>query len=229
VSAEELQAIVRGRDDRATVLRWRALVDANLLVLCLMYFCVIYGLYFYLTWLPTYFREARGFTAAQAAGLSSLVLLTGGIATLAGGWWTDRLVARRGRRTARSIGAVTLPVSGIAFIVAARTSSPLLAAAMFAVATAGADASISVAWAICHDIGDTAAGTVTAVMNTFGNLGGALSPLVVGYALERTGSWSAPLIIGGVVYIVGGVLTFFINPHRVLLPPGDPIAVGAVP
>ena len=51
-------------------------------------------------------------------------------------------------------------------------------------------------------------------MNTFGNLGGALSPLVVGYALEWTGKWEAPLIIGGVVYVVGGLLTLAINPRR---------------
>jgi ACS family glucarate transporter-like MFS transporter len=217
VSPAELREIVAGRDDRTTVIPWRSLLDRNMIVLCLMYFCVIYGLYFYLTWLPTYFKEARGFTAAQAAGLASMVLITGGVATIVGGKLTDYLVQHHGRRVARSIGVISLPLSGIAFIAAARTSSPALAAVMFAVATAGADLTLAAVWAVCHDIGETAAGTVTGMMNTFGNIGGAVSPLVVGYMLESGSSWAAPLMIGGVIYIVGGMLTLFIDPDRPLL------------
>ncbi len=217
VSPEELRIIVAGRDDRGTTIAWRQLFDWNLLIVCLMYFCFIYGLYFYLTWLPTYFTEARGFTAVQAAGLSSMVLLTGGVATIGGGWLTDYLLAHHGRRVARLVGAVAMPVSGSALIAAALVSSPVVAAVLFAVAAGAADLCLSAAWAICHDIGDTAAGTVTGAMNTFGNLGGALSPLVVGYALQWSGSWQVPLFIGGGVYIVGGVLTVLINPHHTLL------------
>ena len=70
--------------------------------------------------------------------------------------------------------------------------------------------------AVCHDIGGEAAGTVTGAMNTFGNLGGAVSPLVVGYALEWSSSWERPLIIGGLVYIVGGLLVLLVNPRQPL-------------
>lgn len=216
VSPDELRTIVAGREGQAAEKRWPILFDRNLLVLCLMYFCVIYGLYFYLTWLPTYFEEARGFSAPQAAGLASMVLLTGGVATVVGGQLTDILLRRRGRRVARSIGLVSLPLSGLAFITAAETSSPIFAAVMFAGATAGADIALSAIWGICHDIGEDAAGTVTGVMNTFGNIGGALSPLVVGYMIQGGAPWSAPLVVGGIIYIVGGVLTAFINPNRPL-------------
>jgi MFS family permease len=214
VSPAELQAIVSGREQNVGEHRWPILLDANLIVLCLMYFCLIYGLYFYLTWLPTYFREARGYTAAEAAGLASMVLLTGAVATIAGGRLTDYLLRTRGKRVARSIGLVSLPVSGFAFITAALTPTPFLAAVMFAVATAGADVALSAVWGICHDIGEASAGTITGMMNTFGNLGGALSPLVVGYMIEGGAAWSAPLIVGGVIYVVGGLLTAFINPNR---------------
>ena len=214
VSTAELKAIVAGRVAQHTDHRWPKLLDANLILLCLMYFCVIYGLYFYLTWLPTYFREARGYSLGEAAGLASFVLLTGGVATIVGGKLTDYLLRTRGRRVARSIGLVSLPISGVAFITAALTPSPLLAAIMFAVATAGADIALSAIWGICHDIGERSAGTVTGMMNTFGNLGGALSPLVVGYMIQGGAAWSAPLIVGGIIYVVGGILTAFIDPNR---------------
>jgi ACS family glucarate transporter-like MFS transporter len=217
VSPAELRSIVAGREQGTTLLPWRKLLEPNVLILCAMYFCVIYGLYFYLTWLPTYFKEARGYSAAQAAGLASMVLMTGGAATLIGGKLTDWLLRTRGRRTARSIGLVSLPLSGLALIAAARTSSPGIAALMFALAAAGADMSLAPAWAICHDIGESAAGTVTGMLNTFGNLGGAVSPLVVGYMLEAGAPWSAPLMIGGGIYILGGILTAFVDPGKSLV------------
>jgi hypothetical protein len=57
-------------------MQWRLLLNWNLFFICAMYFAVGYGLYFYLTWLPTYLREARAFSAASAGLLAGLVLFT---------------------------------------------------------------------------------------------------------------------------------------------------------
>jgi MFS family permease len=67
---------------------------------------------------------------------------------------------------------------------------------------------------MCHDIGGDAAGTVTGIMNTFGNIGGALSPVVVGYAVKEWGSWSIPLLIGAGVALLGGVFTCLIDTRK---------------
>ena len=37
------------------------------------------------------------------------------------------------------------------------------------------------AWAACMDIGGKYAGTLSGAMNMWGNMGGALSPLAIGY------------------------------------------------
>ncbi|MEO8483030.1 MAG: MFS transporter [Acidobacteriota bacterium] len=219
IDPAELKEIRDGLEQRPSTRAWswRNLLSLNLVLLCLMYFCVIYGLYFYLTWLPTYFQKARGFSASQAGWLAGMVLLTGGVATLAGGWLTDGLTRRYGVKIGRSIPAVALPLSGLAFIAAAMTPNAMMAAVFFAMAAFAADLCLSPSWAICHDIGGESAGTVTGCMNTFGNLGGAISPLVVGYALDWWGSWQTPLLVGGGVYIAGGLLTLFINPRKPLV------------
>ena len=49
-----------------------------------------------------------------------------------------------------------------------------------------ADLCVSACWAMCHDIGGPRAGTVAGAMNTVGNIGGAISPLVVGYTVLIT-------------------------------------------
>jgi MFS family permease len=79
------------------------------------------------------------------------------------------------------------------------------------------DLCVSSCWAICHDVGGERAGTVTAAMNTFGNIGGAISPLVVGYAVQWYNSWTVPFFITAAVYVAGGILTLLINPRKPLM------------
>jgi nitrate/nitrite transporter NarK len=45
-----------------------------------------------------------------------------------------------------------------------------------------------------------------------GNLGGTLSPLVVGFSLERWGSWNAPLVSVAVLYLAAAGCWLFIDP-----------------
>jgi MFS transporter, ACS family, glucarate transporter len=218
VNAQELETIQKGiaRNERHTF-KWSELLSVNLLFICLMYFCNGYTLYFNLTWLPTYLREVRGFSVQQAGNVAGVVLLTGAIMTATGGWLTDRLVKRYGLKIGRSIGVVTLPLSGIVLLTAAQAHTPLSAAVLLAVTLGIADLNTGACWAMCHDVGGENAGTVTACMNTFGNIGGALSPLVVGYAVEWWHSWTVPFFIAAGVYVFGGMMTLLVNPNKRLM------------
>jgi len=218
VNAQELETIQKGntRNERHT-LKWSELLSVNLLFICLMYFCNGYTLYFNLTWLPTYLRDVRGFSVQQAGNVAGVVLLTGAIMTATGGWLTDRLVKRYGLKIGRSIGVVTLPLSGIVLLTAAQAHTPMSAAVLLAVTLGIADLNTGACWAMCHDVGGENAGTVTACMNTFGNIGGALSPLVVGYAVEWWHSWTVPFLIAAGVYVFGGVMTLLVKPNKRLM------------
>lgn len=197
-------------------LRWRSLLSVNLLWICLMYFCYGYSLYFYLTWLPTYLKDARGFSTNEVNVIHTFVLLTAAAATILGGRLTDVLVRRYGLKRGRMMGAITLPLSGLALTGAALSENPVVSAVLLAVAAGAGDLCLSTCWAICHDVGGDAAGTVTGCMNTFGNIGGALSPLVVGYAVKWWSSWAIPLVIASVVSVIGGLLTLLIDTRRKL-------------
>ena len=69
---------------------------------------------------------------------------------------------------------------------------------------------------MCLDTGARYAGVVTGFMNTFGNIGGFVGPLVVGYAVERWGSWALPFSITAAVYAVGAALWLAIDPSKQL-------------
>lgn len=224
VNAEELALIESGRGrEGGHAFAWADLLSWNLLFICLMYFTMGYTLYFNLTWLPTYLREVRGFTVQQAGWIAGVVLMTGAICTYAGGRLTDYLVKHRGLKIGRSVGVISLPVAAVLLVGVALTPSPIMAAVLLAATLGVADLGVSSCWAICHDVGGEHAGTVTGAMNTFGNLGGALSPLVVGYAVDWWQSWTIPFFVTAGVYVFGGLMTLIVNPNKPLRPPSRPV------
>ena len=76
------------------------------------------------------------------------------------------------------------------------------------------------AWTACLAIGGRHAGVVSGAMNTFGNLGGVISPLVVGLSLERWGAFDAPLYSIAALYAGAAVCWIWIDAEQ-------PLEVGA--
>jgi MFS family permease len=218
VNPAELRAIQEGLPPRTRqpAFGWQQLLSRNVVLLCLMYFTMPYTLYFNITWLPTYLKEVRGFTVQEAGYIAGVVLLCGAIGSWLGGRITDVLVRRYGVRAGRSLGAVTLPLSGLLLLAAALIQDPVAAAALLALTLLVADLCVSACWSMCHDIGGARAGTVAGAMNTVGNIGGAISPLVVGYTVQWWNSWTLPFFITAGVYVLGGVLTLLIDPRKKL-------------
>ena len=54
-------------------------------------------------------------------------------------------------------------------------------------------------------------------MNTVGNIGGAIAPLVTGYAVERYGSWNLPFYLMAGVFVIGTLLWLLVDPYRLVL------------
>ena len=67
---------------------------------------------------------------------------------------------------------------------------------------------------MCLDVAPHHAGVVTGFMNTFGNLGGLVGPIVVGLMVDRLGSWTLPLYVTAGVYFAGALAWLAIDPKR---------------
>ncbi len=187
--------------------------NRSMLALCLMYGSVIYGWYFYITWLPTYLIRARGFDLGQVGWLAALPLLSIAAGVLVGGWASDRLSHRWGARAGRRCpGLIGLPAAAVAIVAALGTASPSNAALLLAGAAGFAALGVSPAWAVCLEIGGRHAGVVSGAMNTFGNLGGTLSPLIVGFCLQAWNSWAASLITVAALYLIAAACWLVIDP-----------------
>ena len=214
VNQAELRVIGTPPPARHERVPWNSLLsNRSVWALCFMYFGVIYGWYFFLTWMPTYLMRARGFDLKHAGWLSSLPLI--GIATgvLCGGLVSDVLVRRWGLRLGRrATGLVGPPLAAIAIVAGVRTSNPVAAAWLLALAALLAALAVAPGWAVCLEMGGRHAGVVSGAMNMFGNLGGAISPLVVGEWLQRRGAWDLPLLTVAGCYLLATACWLGINP-----------------
>jgi len=201
---------------------WRALARSrSLAALCAMYFCAIYGWYFYMTWLPTYLLRARGFDLREVGWVAAAPLAAIAVGSLAGGALADALSRRLGpRRGLRAPGLVGFPLAALAQLGAVATSSPLAAVALLSASAALGALGMAPAWTCCLAIGGRHAGVVSGAMNTFGNLGGVFSPLVVGFCLERWGAFDAPLYSIAALYAGAALCWIWIDAER-------PLEVGA--
>jgi sugar phosphate permease len=219
VNQHELAIINTGRDAESAAHRiaWLTFLrNPNLWFICGMYFAYGYGIYFYINWLPTYLLKARGFNPSYTQLFSSLPWLISAGAFWVGGWLTDTLAKRNLRLARCGIGSLGYTLSALLLIAIALTPNKYLAAAFITLASCFQMMTVSAAWSVCLDVGKKQAGVVTGFMNMIGNLGGAISPLVVGWSVQDWQSWTIPFYITAGIFAFGVLMWSQVRPERPL-------------
>ena len=64
----------------------------------------------------------------------------------------------------------------------------------------------------CIDIGGRHAGVLSAAMNTSGQIGGILSPIVLAYIVEYFANWAWPLYVMAALYLMASISWLLIRP-----------------
>ena len=194
----------------------RLLRTPNMWAIMCAYFTYVYCLYIFLTWLPSYLVDARGFTLLKVGLLASLPLWAGVIGDTVGGLATDWLTKRTGSaRIGRRSVAITGLLGCAVFIVpAALTDDAYVAVYCLTASMFFLECTIGPSWAVPMDCGGQYSGTVSGMMNMAGNIGGAISPIVFG-ALAQGGNWQAPFILAAALLVAGAaVWAFWLDPDR---------------
>lgn len=227
VNAAELHEITAGRQpDAGHSAGWqywrRLLGHRNTWALCLMYLPNSFAFWFCITWLPRYLEERHGFTAVTLGFVAGLPLTLSVLGDLFGGLATDWTTARFGLRIGRSgLGAAAYLVAGGGMLLAALTTLPMLAAVSISVAVAASMFTLAAAWGTCLDVGGNHAGVVSAAMNTSGQVGGIICPIIVTW-LKQTVGWNSALWLIGGLFLFGAICWCLIDPRRQIFPDEAP-------
>lgn len=228
---------------------WRALVTRpTMWLLWIQYFCLSYGWYFYVTWLPDYLKSERGMDIKSnvvmkalaemletsvtpeltlkllSAALAGIPLLFGGFGCLIAGSITSRLMARGGSVTKirRALGVTGFVGAATLLMLSFYIKDPLLAMLSMGMASFCNDLTIPGSWTTCMDVGGKFAGTVSGSMNMMGNFGGMAGPLVVGLVLQFSNrDWHLTFLISSVIYVLGAFCWLLIDPITPLEEPDD--------
>lgn len=179
-----------------------------------------YSFALFLTWLPGYLVRELHMSILGSAEYTAIPWAVATVTDLViGGWLIDHLISRGGNETTvRKTVLVIGMLLGLAVFGAAFTERPAIAIFWISVALAGLAAAAPVGWSIPSLIAPKGgAGTIGGIMNFVNNLMGAVAPVVTGFIVGATGSFSGAFLVAGVALVVG------IFSYVVLLGPIEPV------
>ncbi|HWA70084.1 MAG TPA: MFS transporter [Rhizomicrobium sp.] len=195
---------------------WKMILSSKQMwTLASMYFCYGYALNMFLAWYPKYLASARGYTLAEMGFFASLPLAAGVVGDILGGVISDAIIHRTGKiKLARQSVAITgFLIAAACMPLAVLEPSRYLSAALFGVAVFGLELVVGNAWAVTLDIGGSFAGSCSAVMNFFGNIGGAIVATATGFIVKGYG-WNAAFYVVVGLCVLGALLFTRIDAGR---------------
>jgi ACS family glucarate transporter-like MFS transporter len=193
-------------------------------------FCITTLTYFFITWFPVYLVQARHMSVLKGGFAVALPALCGSIGGVLGGICSDALL-RRGHsltfaRKAPIIAGMLLSVTMIAC-----NYTNVQAVVMFLMSLAFFGKGFgALGWTVIADTSPKELiGLNGGLFNLFGNTAGITTPIIIGFIVQKTGSFNGALVFVGVtalmaifsyVVIVGEI-------KRVNLTPAEPTGKSA--
>lgn len=217
VSKAELQYIEAGgglvkSSQERTHFNWRQIAELftyrQVWAICIGKFASTSALYFFLTWFPTYLIEERQLTMIKAGIFAVLPFVGATVGILLAGIVSDGLI-RRGYTMsfARKLPLVVGSMLGMSIVLVNFTDSNTICIAVLTIAFF-AQGIASSSWAAVSEVAPKELiGLTGGITSLAANIGGIVTPIVIGAIVHATGSFAwAFWFIGGVALI--GTLSY---------------------
>lgn len=175
------------------------------------FFCFDYFWYLLVTWLPSYLVSVRKLTILQAGIYASIPFLVFGVCQPLGGWMADHVI-RRGfdpGRTRKAIISIAF-LSGLLIIPAAHVTGADTALLLLA---GSCLVGLSTANQLVLLQAYTPAGRVglaVGVYNFVGNLAGVIAPILTGFVIKLSGSYTPAFVLAAVALASSQLAYWFI-------------------
>jgi nitrate/nitrite transporter NarK len=193
----------------------RLVTSFSMWMLCLSQWFTNIGWLFIMVWAPRYFQMVHRVPIEERAILTAVPAFVGWFGMVGGGWLTDFMVRLVGLRWGRA-----LPIALSRFLAMAAYAYCLLfapsavwAAVAFCVVAFATDLGSPATWAFNQDVGGRHVGSVLGWGNMWGNLGAAVTPLLLAYVVDIDGeaNWNAAFIVCGGAFLLSGICALFVD------------------
>ncbi len=196
-----------------------------------VYFCYGWTAWLFFTWLPTFFLHGEGLDLKSSALYASGVFFAGVVGDTVGGWLSDRVYRRTGRLALARQGIIVLSFIGallflvpLAFVHSTFGIALCLSGSFFFL-----ELTIGPIWAVPSDITGTHAGIASGMMNAGSAIAGILSPIIFGFLVDKTGSWTLPFAGSIAMLLIGIGAALRIRPQQPLVTEAGEAPLGALP
>ncbi|HEY6452619.1 MAG TPA: MFS transporter, partial [Steroidobacteraceae bacterium] len=176
-----------------------------------------YSFYLFLTWLPGYLVQAMHLSILHSAAYTAVPWSVATLSDLiVGGWLIDRLIgAGRDESRVRTTILIGGMVLGLAVFGATRTTDPNWAVLWISIALGGLAAAAPVCWSLPSLIAPRGGvASVGSLMNLSNNLMGAAAPVVTGYIVAATHSFTDAFLTAAAI-LVAGIIAFVVVLRRI--------------
>jgi ACS family tartrate transporter-like MFS transporter len=175
---------------------WEAMSQRDVILLTLCYLCATTGGYGIGFWLPTILKRLSGESDVRVNLLAAIPYVAGFLAQQLNGWHSDKTRERRWH------AAVPVFLAGVSLLMAVFfAKSVALTVILFSMVCCGYFSFHPGFWAVpTAFLSESAAAASIGLINSLGNLGGFFGPMMMGYLVHRTHTFSA-----GLLYLVGNL------------------------
>jgi MFS family permease len=174
----------------------------------------VYTQYMFLTWLPGYLEQARGLSVLGSGAFTAIPYIVAMVLGIALGVVVDRMLDTQTRAAGRRrlVVAGFLLVSSVVLLTPFVSSLPVLIA-LISVSLTCVSSAVSMNLALLADLlrSPHLAGRANSIALVGGNALGLAAPIVTGYVVQATGSYTAAFLVAGIFLLLGTVLALFMT------------------
>jgi MFS family permease len=220
VAVEQMEAVIEVGNESAKDFLATLKANKNLVLLTISYGAIGYFQYLFFYWIGNYFKDELQLTLIESQYYTCIPIVAMGIGMFVGGWTSDRLLSLLGWRVARAYFAVAvMTLSAILLYVGVRCPETYMKITLLSLSLGILGLLEGSFWVTAVEIGGNRGGFAAAIMNTSGNLFGALQNVVTPWITDDLGyDWTVGITVGSIVCLTGGILWIWIDE-----PPGQPL------
>jgi MFS family permease len=178
------------------------------------------GWIFLITLMPRFLFDRFKVPVEERGLMATIPLFVAGFAMFFGGWATDRLSRRMGKRWGRAIplGLGKLPCA-LAMLACVYMPTAWAAVIVLTIMAASGDFGIPAIWAFAQDTGGKQVGAVLGWGNMWGNFGAGLANLTMG-KIEKELGWDYVLVSCAVFFTLSAIAGMMTNAEKPLFEEG---------